>query len=280
MLRIHRKVLWYALVASAVGCGASEKQAALPVAEPPPEASAEAVAPQATDLAAGAKQAAEETTPQTRIEDPNVKPAAAEQTAQSAPPEARTAFFRLDANAPATIPKVELSKGHEALCKVKVGDVLPAIELPDIGTSQQRKLSDLYGKTATVVVFWTGDRPMTRQLLADLGPDVTELFDDKGVSVVGIAVNETAPHAKAVLDKAGAAFVNLLDASGKAFARVGSARLPRVYVVDRTGKILWFDIEYSQTTRRELHQALHATTGAPPETPAASAKPQAGKVRE
>ena len=73
-------------------------------------------------------------------------------------------------------------------------------------------------------------------------------------------------------------FVNLLDADGKAFAQVGSERLPRVFVVDPAGKILWFDIEYSQTTRRELHQALHAATGAPPEEPADDAKPSPDKL--
>jgi hypothetical protein len=32
-------------------------------------------------------------------------------------------------------------------------------------------------------------------------------------------------------------------------------------VLDPTGKIVWFDIEYSLATRRELHQALEVITG-------------------
>ena len=63
---------------------------------------------------------------------------------------------------------------------------------------------------------------------------------------------------QAALEKAGANFPNLLDADGKAFAQVGSERLPRTYLLDPQGKILWFDIEYSLATRRELHQALRA----------------------
>jgi peroxiredoxin len=156
-----------------------------------------------------------------------------------------------------------LSKGHEAFCRVKVGGLMPAIELSQIGGGAERKkLSDLFGEKATVVVYWKGDRRMAIEQLADLGPDVVRPFGDKGVAVVGIAVNESAASAQATLQKTGATFPNLLDADRKAFAQVGSEKLPRTYLVDPQGKILWFDIEYSHATRRELHQALRAVTGA------------------
>jgi peroxiredoxin len=174
-------------------------------------------------------------------------------------PQNRTAFYRADA-APAVMPKVVLSKGHQALCKVKVGDVMPAIELPQIGGAA-KPIAELYGKAATVLVFWKSDRRMSREELADLGPDVVDLFGESGVAVVGVAVNEKDAAAQAVIKKAGANFVNILDADGKAFAQVGSERLPRTFVLDPQGKILWFDIEYSAATRRELHQALRAVTG-------------------
>jgi peroxiredoxin len=163
----------------------------------------------------------------------------------------------------AVVPKVVLSNGHAALCKVKVGDLLPAIELPEVTGNESRKLADLFGKAATVVVFWKGDRRMSHEVLADLGPDVVDLFGDRGVAAVGVAVNENSAGAQSALDKAGANFLNLLDSDGRAIAQVGSGRLPRVFLVDPAGKILWFDIEYSQTTRRELHQALRAVTGEP-----------------
>ncbi len=157
---------------------------------------------------------------------------------------------------PAKVPKVQFSKREEGLCKVKVGDTLPMIKLPQIGGSGTAKLADLFGKRATVVVFWKSDRRMAGEQLADVGPDVIEPFDKQGVAVVGVAVNESAANAAEALNKAGATFTNLLDADGMVFAQVGSERLPRTYVLDPSGKILWFDIEYSLTTRRELHQAL------------------------
>ena len=185
-----------------------------------------------------------------------------EPIAQSEPkePQRHTAFYRADAG-PAEIPPVTLSKSHQALCKVKVGDVMPRVELPKVGDNALAKLADLSGEKATVIVFWKGDRRMAREQLADIGPDVVEPFADKGVAVVGIAVDETAQNAQSTLQKAEANFPNLLDTGGKAFAQVGSQRLPRTYVLDAQGKVVWFDIEYSHSTRRELHQALRAITG-------------------
>ena len=51
------------------------------------------------------------------------------------------------------MPPVVLSKGHEALCRLKVGDTMPDIELEQL-RGGRRKLADLAGKKATVVVFW------------------------------------------------------------------------------------------------------------------------------
>jgi peroxiredoxin len=164
---------------------------------------------------------------------------------------------------PAKVPAVALSKAHQALCKVKVGDPMPDIALPQLGSSEDRKLSSLFGKKATVVVFWKGDRRMAREQLADMGPEVAEPFAKAGVAVVGIAVAMPQAEVQAALKSAGADIANLLDADGKAFAKIGMDKLPRTYLLDPQGKILWFDIEYSLGTRRELNQALRSVAGEP-----------------
>jgi peroxiredoxin len=164
-----------------------------------------------------------------------------------------------DAGPPATMPAVVMSKQHEALNRVKVGDTVPAIELEQLGGGRT-SLAAFAGDKGTVVVFWKSDRRMALQQLADLGPDVLESFGKAGVAVVGIAVGESAESTQSALQKAQANFPNLLDADGSAFAQVGSERLPRTYLLDPQGKILWFDIEYSLATRRELQQSLRALT--------------------
>jgi peroxiredoxin len=190
---------------------------------------------------------------------------AADQQASTEPTEAagkvHTVYFRANDIAAVKIPKVALTRQEQDLCKLKVGDSMPAIELPRVDGAKPTKLADMYGKSATVVVFWKGDRRMTREEFADLGPDVIELFGKSGVAVVGVAVQETAQSAQELLTKGGTKFDNLLDADGKAFAQVGAERLPQTYVLDPSGKVVWFDIEYSLATRRELHDVLTVLTG-------------------
>lgn len=158
---------------------------------------------------------------------------------------------------PATVPTVELSSEHAQLVRLKVGDSLPDVELPKTDGANA-KLASLYGKAATVVVFWKGDRQMALDELADLGPDVVDKFGSRGVAVIGVAV-EPAVTAQAAAQQAEAKFPQFVDADGKAFEQVGSQMLPWTFVLDANGKIVWFDLEYSLSTRRELQQALLAT---------------------
>jgi len=164
--------------------------------------------------------------------------------------------------APPKVPPVALSKAHEALCKVKVGDHFPDVSLPALDGAAA-ELSSLFGKGATVVVLWKGDRRMSREQLADIGPDIVEPFGKAGVAVIGIATGAPANEAESALKAAGASFANLVDVDSKVFAQLGSEKLPRTYLLDPQGKILWFDIEYSLGTRRELSEALRATVGEP-----------------
>ncbi len=253
--KLYRTSCILALIAAAIGCSA-------PVSKPAaPAAAVESAKPQAKKANTQATEAA----PQKPVAGPQLGPAtndvpAPPAAADESSPQEHTAFFRAETS-PAKMPKVAFTKREEGLCKVNVGNPMPAIALPQVGGSGTAKLADLLGKKATVVVYWKGDRRMSHEELADLGPDVIEPFGKDGVAVVGIAVNETAASAAEVLTKAGAKFTNLLDADGKAFAQVGSERLPRTYVLDPSGKIVWFDIEYSLTTRRELHDALRTLTG-------------------
>src|SRR5262245_39609401 len=184
----YQMVLWSAVFLVAVGCGAAEKQETVPNAKREAAKDAEPQAEVATDPQPQEREIDAE--PRVARRDDAVKQAAAEAPVNQPAPQRRTVFYRLDASGPAVMPKVLLSKSHEALCKLKVGDAMPAIELPVVGSNERKKLSDFFGKKATVVLFWKGDRRMAREALADLGPDVVELFGDTGVAVVGIAVNE------------------------------------------------------------------------------------------
>jgi peroxiredoxin len=158
-----------------------------------------------------------------------------------------------------TIPEVFLSTLHAKWCISKVGDSFPATELPSLGGASAR-LSALYGKQATVVLFWTNDRWMSRMALEDLVHGVANDYEPQQVAVVGIAVGQSTGAARKQLSEPNAEFPQLLDGDGSALDEVGSVALPRLYVLDPAGKIVWFDIEYSESTRRELERTLVVLT--------------------
>lgn len=159
---------------------------------------------------------------------------------------------------PEGIPPVLLTAGHQKLCKIGVGQSFPAVTLPRWGGRAKASLTSLYGKRATVLLFWRPDRWMARAALADVERDVFQRFAAEQVAVVGIAVRQSADAVRRALDGAKATFPQLLDTQGQAADLVGSVPLPRLYVLDAQGGILWFDIEYSEGTRRELQKTLAA----------------------
>jgi peroxiredoxin len=156
------------------------------------------------------------------------------------------------------IPPVLLSAGHRKLCRVQVGDHLPPIELSRLG-GDVMDLASLQGKRATIVLFWHHDHWMAQGALHDLSV-LARQWADKRVALVGIASGQPAEAVQAQLTAAEANFPQLLDTDGSAFslvcASIGMTSLPWIYVLDAEGKIVWFDIEYSEATRRELRQAI------------------------
>jgi peroxiredoxin len=156
----------------------------------------------------------------------------------------------------ANVPAVLLSAAHSKLCKVNVGDAFPAFELPKLDGGSA-SLESLLGAKATVVVFWTNDRWMSKTALQDLA----QVTGD-GVSIVGVTVGVKGDVAEKLVADSGAKVPQLLDEQGTAFDQVGTGALPRLYVLDGDRRIAWFDIEYSEATRRELKQTLAALTEA------------------
>jgi peroxiredoxin len=162
---------------------------------------------------------------------------------------------------PATMPKVSLTDKLAATCLVKVGDELPEVELTGVDGNKDA-LRSLYGDTLTVVFFWnagptTYAQQSTVEALGDMQKDFLEPNAAKGLKVVGVNVGNSPEDVKKVLET-GASFPNLLDSQGNYFKNVATERLPRVYLLDAAGKILWFDLDYGRATRRQLQTGIKA----------------------
>ena len=163
---------------------------------------------------------------------------------------------------PAHVAKVLLTEAEKSICKVKVGDQIPEISLPNLAGETQ-DLSKLLGEKSTVLLFWSPTDPFSTWFLSDLTPDLYEPYQSMGLNIVGVCSGtkddpvDTSTAQQAV-EVAEAKFPILVDAEGEAISKFGSDRATRVYLLDNQGKVLWFDIEYSRTTRRDLGSALAA----------------------
>jgi peroxiredoxin len=165
---------------------------------------------------------------------------------------------------PPTIPKVAMTEELLATCLVRVDDTMPEAELPDLADKLQ-SLSGLRGQKLTVICLWKSGETDVGELKAlDLLADLQELSEnylEKGVHVIGINEGDPPEAVRVCIADAKATFPNLLDPDGAFFEKVATERLPRVYLLDSEGNILWFDLEFSQITRRSLEKGIQVALG-------------------
>jgi hypothetical protein len=158
---------------------------------------------------------------------------------------------------PAAIPKVFLSEELRATCRVNVGDAMPQGEFSLDG--KKVAIESLYGDALTVVFFWTsGPRAAVAELFGDMQKDALEPFEVKGLKVVAVKVGDKPEDMNAIIAKSGAKYPAVEDSASEYYSAVATDKLPRIYLLDGGGKILWFDIGYARATRRDLQTAIRA----------------------
>ena len=163
-----------------------------------------------------------------------------------------------------TIPKVAMTAQLLTTCLIQVGDIMPDAKLPDLA-DKPLSLSELRGQKLTVVCFWKSGETDAGKLKANeiLG-DLQDLYDtdqEKGVRVVGINEGDPPEAVRKLVAAAKVTFPNLFDPDRAFFNKVATERLLRVYLLDAKGGILWFDVEFSPTTRRNLKTAIQVALG-------------------
>jgi len=159
------------------------------------------------------------------------------------------------AEADLVMPKITMSEAHAKTCRVQVGDAFPTFSLSDLA-GQQQDIAKLLGKQLTVVVFWRAGSPTSLEEVADVQRMVLRRFGQQGVAAVGVNVGDERQLAAELAKQAGASYPQLSDQDRQAFDQVATAHLPRTYLLDGAGKVVWFDLEYSRTTRRDLAAAV------------------------
>jgi hypothetical protein len=107
-----------------------------------------------------------------------------------------------------------------------------------------------------VVVFWNSRYAYAREQYELLAREIIQPYGDLGVKVVAINVGDDAETIRALGSVSDDRIVSLLDPQQTAYQSVATERLPRTYLLDPSGKVLWMDIEYSRGMRRQLENAV------------------------
>lgn len=160
---------------------------------------------------------------------------------------------------PPEIKPVVMSQEHLETCIVRTGGEFPRGTLANVSGDEQ-SIEQLLGTTCSVILFWSEDDPYGVAALRELNLGVQQQYANSGVQVIGVHVGEDTEAAKARIDETGATFPQLVDPDGSYFSSVASEMLPRVYLLDTSGTVAWFDVEYSRETRRLLLDAIAAIT--------------------
>jgi hypothetical protein len=165
---------------------------------------------------------------------------------------------------PLTIPKVGLTDTLRATCLVNVGDTIPDAELLT-AVGGKIALQSQYGEKFTVLFLWSEGSSAYARLsanatLQDLQTDIVDPFAGKGIKVIGINVGDKPQNVREQLKQLGIAVPYYFDPDKTFFSKIAKSMLPRVYLLDSSGKIIWFDTEYSQSSRRNLMQAIQVVS--------------------
>ncbi len=153
-------------------------------------------------------------------------------------------------------PSVVMSQQHTDACLVKMGDQFPAIQVAGLDGQQQPVVTN--GTHYTLVVLWTSQQRYAREQYRRLPREVLPILPGPDrVRLVAIHVGDKAETVRQLTENSDPRIQNLWDRDGRAWHALAKDRLPRTYLLDPSGKVVWLDNEYSLSTVRELTNAVH-----------------------
>ena len=154
-----------------------------------------------------------------------------------------------------TLPTVILSDGHKKTCLKQVGDKVGDVTVSDV-KGEKVNLNDTLSDELTVLIFWSEKSVAGYEQFRRIPVDVLGTFAPYRVKVVAVNVGGTLAETKRLTGNAGDKIVSLVDSDSKLFKQFATDYVPRTYVIDKDGAIVWFDLEHSESSRRSLNNAL------------------------
>jgi len=140
----------------------------------------------------------------------------------------------------------------------RIGEAAPAFRLPTLG-GRNTTLRSLRGKVV-FVDFWASwcvpcrqEFPVLQRLYAR--------YQERGLRVVGITVDQEAANARTFVERAGARFLILHDANRAVAERYAPPSMPTSYVIDREGILRYINRGFEASDDAKFERQIRALLG-------------------
>lgn len=136
---------------------------------------------------------------------------------------------------------------------INAGDVAPdfTVEMLDGG---KVTLSALQGKP-TLLIFWATWCPPCRLELSKLQEHIIDHYGDK-INVLPISRGEERAKVEEYISKMGYTFAVGLDGDQSIYRKYATNYIPRCFVIDAKGKVLYSGVGYDEAIAKEVEQNI------------------------
>lgn len=136
---------------------------------------------------------------------------------------------------------------------INAGDVAPdfTVEMLDGG---KVTLAALQGKP-TLLIFWATWCPPCRLELSKLQEHIIDRYGDK-INVLPISRGEERAKVEEYISKMGYTFAVGLDGDQSIYRKYATNYIPRCFVIDAKGKVLYSGVGYDEAIAKEVEQNI------------------------
>ena len=136
---------------------------------------------------------------------------------------------------------------------INAGDIAPdfAVEMLD---GSKVTLSALQGKP-TLLIFWATWCPPCRLELSKLQEHIIDRYGDK-INVLPISRGEERAKVEEYISKMGYTFAVGLDGDQSIYRKYATNYIPRCFVIDAKGKVLYSGVGYDEAIAKEVEQNI------------------------
>ena len=136
---------------------------------------------------------------------------------------------------------------------INAGDIAPDFTVEMLDGSKVT-LSALQGKP-TLLIFWATWCPPCRLELSKLQEHIIDRYGDK-INVLPISRGEERAKVEEYISKMGYTFAVGLDGDQSIYRKYATNYIPRCFVIDAKGKVLYSGVGYDETIAKEVEQNI------------------------